>query len=222
MPTPYKHALCQLAYFVGQNDTLIDRMAEGAVVRSATAGETLFLEGDASSGLWLIQQGRVKVYKLNPQGQEHILRIFGDGDSFNDVSALDGGPNPANAAALSDCQVVVLPATVFQEGIAHDSAFALRVVQVLSGRVRGLVRQIENLTLYSVIVRVARLLLAQVDDPALSGEGVTRAALAAHLATTPPTISTALRELETAGAIVFDRHRIQIVRDDLLRSIAML
>jgi DNA-binding MarR family transcriptional regulator len=73
-----------------------------------------------------------------------------------------------------------------------------------------------------VVVRVARLLLKQVEDPALSGAGVTRAALAAHLATTPQTISTALRDLEVAGAIEFDRHQIRIVREDLLRAIAML
>lgn len=76
--------------------------------------------------------------------------------------------------------------------------------------------------MYSVTVRVARLLLNQVDDPALSGTGVTRAALAAHLATTPQTISTALREIEITGAIEFDRHQIRILREDLLRSIAML
>lgn len=214
--------LKQLAYFEGQNPAIIERMVNSAISRTAVAGETLFLEGEPAAGLWMIQSGRVKIYKLNPQGQEHILRIFGDNDTFNDISAFDGGANPANAAALSDTQFWVFPTRVFQECIQQDGTFALRVVQVLSGRVRGLIRQIENLTLYSVTTRVARLLLNQVDDPALSGTGVTRAALAAHLATTPQTISTALREIELTGAIEFDRHQIRILREDLLRSIAML
>lgn len=214
--------LKQLAYFDGQSPAIIEHMVNSAVSHTATAGETLFLEGEPAAGLWVVQAGRVKVYKLNPDGQEHILRIFGDHDTFNDISAFDGGANPANAAALSDSKLWVFPTTVFQEMIQKDGTFALRVVQVLSGRVRGLIRQIENLTLYSVTVRVARLLLNQVDDPALSGTGVTRAALAAHLATTPQTISTALREIELTGAIEFDRHQIRILREDLLRSIAML
>lgn len=214
--------LKQLAYFEGQNPAIIERMVSSAVSRTAAAGETLFLEGEAATGLWMIQTGRIKIYKLNPQGQEHILRIFGDHDTFNDISAFDGGANPANAAALSDTKLWIFPSQIFQECIQTDGTFALRVVQVLSGRVRGLIRQIENLTLYSVTVRVARLLLNQVDDPALSGTGVTRAALAAHLATTPQTISTALREIEITGAIEFDRHQIRILREDLLRSIAML
>ncbi len=222
MPFSLADHLRQLAYFEGQNSAVLERMIHSAVSHSASAGETLFLEGEQAAGLWMIQTGRVKIYKLNPQGQEHILRIFGDYDTFNDISAFDGGANPANAAALSDTQLWVFPTHVFQECIQRDGIFALRVVQVLSGRVRGLIRQIENLTLYSVTVRVARLLLNQVDDPALTGTGVTRAALAAHLATTPQTISTALREIELTGAIEFDRHQIRILREDLLRSIAML
>lgn len=214
--------LRQLPYFEGQDANIVDRMIESAIPRAAAAGETLFLEGEPSAGLWMIQQGRVKIYKLNPQGQEHILRIFGDHDTFNDISALDGSTNPANAAALSDSSLWVFPMNHFRDLIQQDGRFALRVIQVLSGRVRGLVQQIENLTLYSVTARVARLLLKQTEDPALSGTGVTRATLAAHLATTPQTISTALRELEIAGAIEFDRHQIRIIREDLLRSIAIL
>lgn len=214
--------LGQLGYFAGQPPATLERIAETAIPKPTEAGETLFLEGDPCVGLWMIEYGRVKIYKLNPQGQEHILRILGDNETFNEIGALDGGVNPANAATLSDSMLWVLPTQTFRELILKDNAFAARVIQMLARRVRGLVSQIEDLTLYSVTVRVARLLLKQVDDPALSGTGVTRAALAAHLATTPQTISTALRELETTGAIRFDRHHIQIVDEVLLRSIAML
>jgi CRP-like cAMP-binding protein len=224
MSTPFalQDYLRHHPYFHGQNPVVVAQIAERFIARTAAAGEILFLEGEPSAGLWLIQSGRVKVYKLNPQGQEHILRIFGDNDTFNDISAFDGGPNPANAAALSQSTLWILPAQAFRDLIRSDGDFAVQVIQLLSGRVRGLIRQIEDLTLYSVTVRVARLLLKQVDDPALTGTGVTRAALAAHLATTPQTISTALSELEKTGAIEFDRHQIRIVKEDLLRSIAML
>lgn len=214
--------LKQLAYFEDQNAELIAQIAQSAFAYEAKAGEILFIEGEPSAGLWMIENGRVKVYKLNPAGQEHILHILGDNNTFNDISTLDGGMNPANAAALADSTFWVVPPQAFREAILRDSQFAARVIQVLSGRVRRLVGQIEDLTLYSVIVRVARLLIKQMEDPALSGDGVTRAALAAHLATTPQTISTALKELEISGAIAFNRHEIHIVDEPLLRSIALM
>lgn len=211
-----------VVYFQNLEPTALERLARITVRRTFAPGETIFFEGEPAIGLWMIERGRVKIYKLNPNGQEHVLRILGERDTFNDIGALDGGMNPANAAALSDVVTWVLPSDELRTTILNDGAFAYTVIKALSTRVRGLVRQIEDLTLYSVVVRLARFLLQQSEDPALSGPGVTRIAIAAHLATTPQTISIALRELEEAGAIQFDRHRIVIIREDLLRSIAML
>src|SRR5690606_12868200 len=128
----------------------------------------------------------------------------------------------ANAAALSAAQVRLLPTAAITALMLSDSQFAARVVRRLAGRVRALVGQIEDLALYSVTIRPARFLLRQVDDPSLSGPGVTRAAIASYLATTPESVSRALRALEEHGAIRFDRHRIFIEREDLLRVIAEL
>ncbi|MEL6406987.1 MAG: helix-turn-helix domain-containing protein [Chloroflexota bacterium] len=91
----------------------------------------------------------------------------------------------------------------------------------MAKRVHSLVGQIEDLALYSVIVRLARFLIKQVDDPSLSGDGVTRKIIAAHLNTTPLTISVALRELATARAIEFDRHQVMIVDEIKLQAIAL-
>jgi CRP/FNR family transcriptional regulator len=175
-----------------------------------------------SDGLWLVRKGRVKISKVSAEGTEHILHILGAGNTFNDIAALDGGLNPANAIALSQSTVSMIPSDEITYLIEANGAFALKVVRILSQRVRGLVGQIEDLALYSVIVRLSRFLLKQLNDPGLSGPGVTRTAIAAHLATTPQTISVALRELEEAEAIEFDRHRILITDEEKIQAIAML
>jgi CRP/FNR family transcriptional regulator len=215
-------ALSRVVYFSAFDEPRRAQLAERMIRQHHLPGETLFLEGDPTLGMWIIEHGRIKIFKLNPNGEEHVLRLLGDGDTFNEIGALDGGANPANAGALSETTMWVLPSAVLQNLIATDGVFALKVVQVLSGKVRGLVNQIENLTLYSVMTRLARFLLQQAADPSLSGPGVTRATIAAHLATTPQTVSTTLRDLEAAGAIRFDRHMIVITDERILRSIAML
>jgi CRP/FNR family transcriptional regulator len=211
-----------LPYFRALDDVSLRRLSAKAVLRAAEAGETLFLEGEPAAGLWMIQQGRAKIYKLNPDGVELVLRIFGDGNTFNDIPALDGGPNAVNAAALSTLTAWVIPAEPLQTLLQNDHRVALAIVQALAGRVRGLVRTVEDLSMYSVNVRLARFLIQQSENPSLSGPGVTRTTIAAHLATTPQTISVSLRELEATGAIEFDRHRIVILDEPLLRSIALL
>lgn len=217
-----KDHLRTLVYFESLDAAALEWITDQMIRRTFAAGESIFLEGEPAAGVWMIETGRVKIYKLNPDGGEHVLHILGDSNTFNDVAALDGGVNPANAAALSDVTVWLLPSDVLAAAIERYSALALKVIRVLAARVRYLVGQIEDLALYSVMVRLARFLLKQAEDPALSGPGVTRVAIAAHLATTPQTISNVLRALEDTGAIRFDRHRIIIEKEDLLRSIAML
>ncbi len=217
---PLIEYLRALPYFEGMDASRLNTLIDDMQQRTFAPDETIFLEGDPAAGMWMIEQGRVKVYKINPEGEEHIMHLLGPGNTFNDIAALDGGDNPANAGALTHVTVWLLPSEVLTRLLTNDPLLARRVIKLLAARVRNLVGQIEDLALYSVTIRLARFLLKQMDDPALSG--VTRATIAAHLATKPETVSRALRTLEEAEAIRFDRHRIIITREDLLRTIAAL
>jgi CRP/FNR family transcriptional regulator len=212
-----------ISYFEGISADELAYATLQSQLHTFSAGEMIFLEGEQAAGLWIVEEGSVKIFKLSADGDEHILHLRGPGKTFNDVAALDGGNNPANAAALSAvAHVWLIPSDVITYILAHNNRVALNVIRLLAVRVRSLVGQIEDLTLYSVMVRLARFLLKQAVDPSLSGPGITRTAIAAHINTTPQTISNLLRSLEEAGAIKFDRHRIMIVNERILRSIAML
>ena len=68
-------------------------------------GQTIFLEGDPVAGIYLIEEGVVKICRFALDGREHILTLLNAGETFNDVAALDGGPNPACAMAFTDVVV---------------------------------------------------------------------------------------------------------------------
>lgn len=225
MPSPAAFSLIErlgdLPYFKALGPDRLAALADRSFCRTFAPQTTLFAWGEPAAGLWIIENGRVKICRVSADGREHILRFAGPGDSFNEIPALDGGPNPASAITLSQVSAWVLPEDVMQAALRADHDLALVVIQVLTQRMRELVQQIEDLALCSVTARLARFLLNQLDNMALSGPGVTRASIAAHLATTPETVSRALRTLEDIGAIRFDRQDIVIVRPDLLRSIAM-
>ncbi len=214
--------LRQIHYFTEAADPQLHALAARAVARAFAPGEIIFMEGDPSAGLWIVESGRVKAYRLSPDGDEYVLRIFGPGDTFNDLAALDGAPNAAGASALTRVIAWVIPTADFVAALAADHGLALAVIRALVARQRRLVTQVEDLALRPVTARLARFLLEQVSDPALAHPSVTRALIATHLATTSESISRSLRTLEQAGAIRFDRHRIVIVRPDLLRDLAQV
>lgn len=219
---PLANLLAACPYFDELPHSEIEMLAQACIRHTFDPGEIIFLEGEPAAGMWLIEQGSIKIFKVNPDGEEHILHLLGTGNTFNDIGALDGGANPANAAALHAAVVWLLPVKALHDLLARDNRLALKVIRLMTGRVRNLVRQVEDLALYTVQIRLARFLLKQAEDPALSGPGVTRVTIASHLATTPETISRVLRSLEEAGAIRFNRHEIIIISESLLRAIASL
>ncbi|MBI1278573.1 MAG: cyclic nucleotide-binding domain-containing protein [Anaerolineaceae bacterium] len=216
------HLLRLQPYFDSLEDVDLHWLADQCVRHTYAADEMIFLEGNPASGMWLIEEGRVKIYKVNPEGEEHIMRLLGPGNTFNDIAAFDHGGNPAHSGTLTEAIIWVLPSDALSHLLTIDPSLARKVIKLLATNVRALVAQVEDLALYSVTIRLARFLLKQLDDPALSGPGVTRANIASHLATQPETISRALRSLEQAQAIRFDRHRILITDEKLLRTLAAL
>ncbi len=214
--------LQQIPYFADLPLEHIALLAQQAIYRTFEPGESIFIEGSDSAGLWILESGTVKAYKLAADGHEYVLRVFGVGDTFNDIAALDNGPNAANTTAIDNVTAWVIPTGALRQVLHTDPTVALAVIQRLAGRVRQLVLQIEDLALRSVTGRLARFLLEQVENQALAAPAVTRTLIASYLATTPETVSRSLSSLEAMGAIRFDRHRIVIVKPELLRELALL
>jgi len=209
-------------YFETLTVDAIQVLIHRAVPRDFERDTIIFLEGHPSTGMYINEAGRVRIYKMNSEGEEKTIHIVGKGGTFNDIAAFDGGPNPAYAAALSDVRLWVIPTGVLEQAMDVDPMLARRIIKALSQRVRTLVDQIADLTLYSVVVRLARFLIQQTENPALDGPGITRALIANYLATTPESVSRALGTLKDAGAIDFDRQNVDILDRSLLHTIASM
>jgi hypothetical protein len=147
--------LAQLPYFAGVADSSLNELAQQAVRCTFAANEMLFLEGERSAGLWVVEYGRIKAYKLSPDGREYILRFFGPGDTFNDLAALDNAPNAASATAVTDVVAWVIPTAVFTAALQTDHQLALAVLHGLVGRVRELVGRVEDLAARSSLAWLA-------------------------------------------------------------------
>lgn len=212
----------KMPYFAHVAESTLNEFAQQSAHRTFASNEIIFLEGEPSAGLWIVENGRVKAFKLSPEGQEYILHILGPGDTFNDIAALDGAPNPVSAMAVTDVSAWVIATAVFSQALQADHEMALAIIQGLTERIRFAAGRMEDLALHSVTARLAHFLLEQSENRSLKHPAITRALIANHLATTPESISRSLRILEKAGAIRFDRHRIIITEPDILHEQAQL
>jgi CRP/FNR family transcriptional regulator, cyclic AMP receptor protein len=97
------NSLGNVPHFKGMSDSDRQTIVNAGQVRRFAAGATIFVEGEASAGMFVLIKGQVHLRKLGPQGQESIIAVIEPVIMFNEVTALDGGPNLTTAIAVQDC-----------------------------------------------------------------------------------------------------------------------
>jgi CRP/FNR family transcriptional regulator len=173
-------------------------------------GEIIFSEGEEGTGLFVVDRGRVKVYKLSPEGKEQTLHIFGPGEPFGEVPVFAGERFPAHAEALEKSRVFFFPRDEFAGLIQQDPSLALNMLAVLARRLRRFTAMVEDLSLKEVPGRLAGYLLSLNEDRGLEGRvdlQIRKGQLASLLGTSPETLSRILARMTQAGLISLDGPR---------------
>src|SRR3954451_24775081 len=92
--------LRRTSLFGSARDDQLRPLADRAFTRRLAAGENLFAEGEPSEHLYVVRSGRVRVVVSSPHGDELTLTVLGPGDTFGELSVIDGSPRSATAEAL--------------------------------------------------------------------------------------------------------------------------
>jgi CRP/FNR family transcriptional regulator, cyclic AMP receptor protein len=191
-------------------------LAARASIRSVERGEIVLLEAEPAGPWCLVARGRIKLTRSSADGRELVLAFVGPGKAFNEVPALDGGPNPATAEAMTRAELVLLPASELRQAVRAHPSVTWAVVGALAGRLRQMTGLVEDLALRSVAERLAKLLLHQAEAV---GE-MTQSEMAAALGTVREVVARSLHALAEAGLIRIERHRILIADREALAQLA--
>jgi CRP/FNR family cyclic AMP-dependent transcriptional regulator len=134
-------------------------LEQAAKPRSFRAGEIIFHRDDPGQMLYVIKQGKVRIYITSPDGQEVTLAVFGPGDYFGELAILDGRPRSASAIALDAVETLALQRSDFIAAVNRHPRIAIQVMHALSVRLRHTDAMIEDLLFLDVHGRVAKKLL---------------------------------------------------------------
>jgi CRP-like cAMP-binding protein len=215
--------LQSVSYLAGLGSHILAELASIAGERSYAAGQVIFWEGEPVAGLYLVAEGIVKISRYSTEGREHILHLIHTGDTFNDVAALDGGPNPATATAYTRATIYMIPRHNLRSVVERYPDLAWALIESMARRARYLVNMVEDLSMRSVKGRLARLLIeqAEVNQAGAVPRLLTQEEMASRLGTVREMVGRALRSLAAEGIIEFDRHRIVVLDAERLADIAI-
>lgn len=109
-------------------------------------GDVIITEGERGDEFFLIEKGQVKVTRRSLDGREKILDILSDGSFFGELAVLDKMPRSASVEAMGDISSLTLHKEDFLPLLEQHSGLAIKIIQVLSQRLRDADSQIEDLT----------------------------------------------------------------------------
>ena len=220
---PILDHIARVPLFEGLPPEQIEDLAMIVTDQTFGKGEAIFSEGEDADGFYVVITGRVKIFKLSPDGKEQILHFFGPGEPFGEVPVFTGQHFPASAEVMEESRVFFFPRKSFVDLIKRTPSLALNMLAILSKRLRRFAALIDDLSLKEVPGRLAAYLLYLSDQnrgAKVLELAVTKAQLASLLGTIPETLSRILGKLSSQGLIESDGRRIRIMDREALRDLA--
>ncbi len=162
--------LAQFPLFRGLDAEDLSRLAPSLHVRSYPAGASVLTAEQPGEAVYLVVQGRVKVFLERSDGTEVTIAFLGSGETVGEMSVIDSTVRCASVVTVEPSILAWMDRSLFQHCLETLPLFALNAVRQLTSRLRQANEQIEALFALDVPGRVARQLLALADQYGLPDE----------------------------------------------------
>jgi CRP/FNR family transcriptional regulator len=205
--------------FSGLNDDELRELANLAIERSYTSNQFIFWDGDTPEWFYIIAEGKVKVIKYSSSGREFIIAFFGPGEIFGEVAVFENKPYPASAQAATETKVVGIKREDLLSFLISNPQVALRIINVLGGRLRDAQSRLRDFAGERVEQRLASVLLMLSSKLGLTLP-FTRQEIADMVGTTTETAIRVMSHLKDRGIINSVRGKVTIVDEEKLRLLS--
>jgi len=220
--------LNKISIFEGLDQSELGRVTKWVTERTYPKGTTVFVEGEETDGIYIVTSGLVKVLKLHKDGREKTLAILNEGDILGEMTLFGSHLRTAMAETLEQTTVLVIPKANFQSLLMEIPKIAIRIIEILSNRLKQANRQIEEMMFLSARSRVIYNLINLAKEYGRPGKGeitislqLTHAELAKLVGISRETMTKVLAELQDSGLIKVTRKKLQIINPDELHRQVM-
>jgi len=215
--------LKSVTLFADLEEGELERFSHVAVPRSFPAATRVFHEGDNSDACYIVKEGSFRVTREHSDGRAITLATLGPGEIFGELAMLDGDKRSASAEALTDGELLALPAGDVRSLLARHPEIALKLVAGLVRRLRAANVRLTKQSFQTVPSRVAGILAQLSREGQDNGSGevtirMNQTDLAQLAGTSRESVSRFLAELERAGVVRSGRGRVTVLDPPKLRN----
>ncbi|MAG37282.1 MAG: hypothetical protein CL878_13695 [Dehalococcoidia bacterium] len=211
--------------FADMDDADVEAVIQRAQLRRYPTDATIFSQGDSGSRLYIVHEGRVKIVLYAEDGRETMIAIMSPGDFLGEMSVLDGEPRSAAAVALEPVSLWYVGRDDFLACLAERPRLALKIITLLTRRLRQTDEQVADLVFFDVFSRVAKRLLELAEthgEPTESGTAIslsmTQQDFANLVGASREMVNKAFKLYRARGYLSISKQRITVHDPDGLRE----
>jgi CRP-like cAMP-binding protein len=197
-----------LGVFADLDQSILNQLSDAKVSNLYKKGQTLFVEGNPSFGLYCISEGNIKITKLGVQGKENIVRLASAGDILGHRSIFTQEYYSATATALENTRVCFIDKKYIMRMVQENASVAHKIIQRLGRDLGASEEKVASFSQKNVLERVAELLLLlkeghgeKIGDDWKINLKLTREEMASYLGTATETLIRCISELKEEGLI---------------------
>ena len=174
----------------------LDEVGSITFDKAFSKGETIYRPGDRKGVLYIIHTGRVRVFRLSPDGKEQVIRMVGPGRFIGELSLFSSLATTDYAEAAEPSVLCMIQGERLKGLMKAHPSIALKVMEELSRRLQDAESLIEGINLRSAEQRLAGFLLTEAGEALRFELTMSKGDLASHLGMKAETLSRTLASLE--------------------------
>lgn len=205
----------QVPLFAGLEKETLNRIEQRSIRKRYRARTVLIEQGDVANMLYVLVQGRVRVFLVGEDGKAVVLGEKGAGDCVGELALLVEGTRTASVETLEDCEFLTLTKVAFDELMQAHPEIAVALLRDLAKRFCVLSDSLGDFALLDVYGRIAKLIRAEVveeGDRRVTGR-LTHQDIADRVGASREMVSKILKDLRAGGYIEIVKKRIVLHRD---------
>ncbi len=184
-------------------------------------GKVFYTPGETGEVLFVLKQGRVNLFRINPDGKKLVLTSVDAGTVFGEMSLIGQGMHDTFAEAAEECTLCVMSRSDVEHLLVNKPQVALRFLELLANRLSEVETRLETVAFKSVPARLAaEILRLTKGTPDERVDGVSHQDLADAVGSYRETVTRILNEFRRDGLIELDRLSISIKDAEGLKALA--
>ncbi len=215
-------ALSSSHLFSGLSENQLQDVRQHAHSYDLEEGKSLFCQGDDVVCFYLVLSGKIKLFRVSPEGKEKVVDIVPEGDTFAEALMFMDHPHyPVNATALTASTVLGINCRHFNSMLRESVDTCFLLMGSMSCRLRGLIQEIDTLSLNTGTMRIVAYLLQNVPKNCDQFElSIAKSVIASRLSVKPETFSRILKNLHEQNILSINGRKVTIHDRKALISIS--